>query len=65
MKANLSATLKGKSSLNNDNVQASVRLLEEKIARELNISLEELKDRVIKVKNGEITVDEAVTKEPK
>ena len=58
-KVNLSATLKGKSSLNN-NLESSVRLLEEKIARELGISLEELRERVIKVKNGEVSVEEAI-----
>lgn len=60
MKADLSATLKGSGSLNQDPLQASVHLLEEKLARQLGISLEELRQRIIKVKNGEITVDEAV-----
>ena len=60
MKAELSATLKGKSKLSNDNLKVAVLLLEEKIARELNISLDELRKRVFKLMNGEITIDDAV-----
>jgi hypothetical protein len=39
-----------------DKVGVAVRLLEEKLAREYEMSLEELRKATITIKNGEITV---------
>lgn len=39
-----------------DKVDAAVRLLEEKLTRELDMSLEELRKATITIKNGEVTV---------
>lgn len=58
MKIDLSAKLKGHGALKQ--VDLPVRLLEEKLARALDISLEELRERVIKVKNGEVSIEEAI-----
>lgn len=58
MKIDLSAKLKGHGAFKQ--VDLPVRLLEEKIARELNISLEELKELVIKVKNGEVSIEQVI-----
>lgn len=58
MKIDLSAKLKGHGGLKQ--VDLPVRLLEEKLARALDISLEELRERVIKVKNGEVSIEEAI-----
>jgi hypothetical protein len=39
-----------------DKVQVAVRLLQEKLTREYEVSLEELRKSTITIKNGEITV---------
>jgi len=39
-----------------DKVQSAVRLLEEKLCREYDLTTEELKKATITIKNGEITV---------
>ncbi len=40
----------------NNRVDVAVRLLEEKLAREYNISREELQKATITIKHGEVTV---------
>lgn len=37
-------------------VQSAVRLLEEKLCREYEMSLEELRKATVTIKNGEVTV---------
>ncbi len=39
-----------------DKVQSAVRLLEEKLCREYEMSLEELRKATVTIKNGEVTV---------
>jgi hypothetical protein len=39
-----------------DKVQSAVRLLEEKLCREYDMTVEELRKATITIKNGEVTV---------
>lgn len=68
-KVNISAVLKGKGGLihitpemQSDPLRLAMAMLEEKLCRELGLTVEELRERFIKLGNGEITVEEAYKK---